>query len=118
MLRRCYVFNVNDTVEIAGGRIRVDDLYWLASSGHIVGVCGNVTLFTTSVPDWHKFISFLGPFAGVTTANFLRQLRLMIPADDYVMVSCVSGGVCDDVGAAQDAGWRFIPDAGFVSGTR
>jgi hypothetical protein len=73
-----------------------------------------------AVPDWHRVVSFLGPFH-VAKADFLIQLRLHIPARDYVMVGndpSTGRGSSADRAAAEQAGWRFILEVEFATGAR
>jgi hypothetical protein len=50
----------------------------------------------------------------------LVQIRRYCPADDYVMVGNDPRlyGNSDDVGAAAEAGWRFIREHDFAAGVR
>lgn len=118
---KVYAFDVDHTLELSAGPIPIDSMRKLAAEGHIVGLCGNWALITQSVPDWHRFISFVGPMA-MTKAEFLGQLRLFVKAEDYVMVGNAPGysgvGVSDDEGAASRARWRFIQEQAFAAGER
>jgi hypothetical protein len=116
-----YAFDIDHTLEVSGGPIPVESMRKLAAEGHIVGLCGNWAVVTRAVPDWYRFISFVGPMA-MTKADFLGQLRLHVGAVDYVMVGnsprYSSAGLSDDEGAAALAGWRFIPEQAFAAGER
>jgi hypothetical protein len=73
-----------------------------------------------AVPDWHRIVSFLGPFS-VTKADFLIQLRVHVAASDYVMVGndpTTGLGSSLDKDAAEQAGWRFIRELDFAAGAR
>jgi hypothetical protein len=120
MLPRVYAFDVDETLEISDGPVTVGALRTLGEEGHIVGLCGNWAVFVRAVPEWHRIVSFLGPFQ-VSKVDFLVQLRLHVPASDYVMVGNdpVTGwGSSADRAAAEQAGWRFIREADFAAGVR
>ena len=117
---RLYAFDVDDTLEVSDGPVTVAALRALVDHGHIVGLCGNWAVFVRAIPDWHRVVSFLGPFH-VTKADFLVQLRLHVPASDYVMVGndpSTGRGSSADRAAAEQAGWRFILEASFAAGER
>ncbi len=107
-----YAFDVDETLEVSKGPVKLFDL-------HIVGLCGNWAMVTLHCPDWHRICSFVGP-CGIEKDDFLRQLRQYIPGDDYVMVGNILGmsGASDDRGAADRAGWRFIQESEFAKGVR
>jgi hypothetical protein len=103
-----YAFDVDDTLDISNGPVIVAALRELAAE-HIVGICGNWALFIQRVPDWHHIVGFVGPML-MTKADFLRQLRVYVLADRYVMV----GNAGPDDTAAHDAGWEFISEQEFA----
>ena len=112
-----YAFDVDETLEVSNGPVRLVDLVKLREDGHIVGLCGNWAMVTLHYPGWHHICSFVGP-CGIEKHDFLRQLRQYIPGDDYVMVGNILGvsGASDDRGAAERAGWRFIKKASSPKG--
>jgi hypothetical protein len=112
-----YAFDVDETLEVSAGPIRLQALADLVTQGHIVGICGNWSVLTHHMPDWHRIISFLS--IG-DKAEFLHTIARDVPADGYVMVGNVVGvsGASDDQGAARRAGWRFIREADFAAGER
>ena len=114
-----YAFDVDETLEVSKGPVKLADLVALREHGHIVGLCGNWAMVTLHRPDWHHFCSFVGP-CGIEKDDFLRQLRQYVPAPDYVMVGNIPGvsGASDDQGAAERAGWRFIKESEFARGAR
>ena len=114
-----YAFDVDETLEVSNGPVKLFDLVKLRGQGHIVGLCGNWAMVTLHCPDWHHICSFVGP-CGIEKHDFLRQLRQYIPGDDYVMVGNILGisGASVDRGAAERAGWRFIQESAFASGVR
>jgi hypothetical protein len=114
-----YAFDVDETLEVSKGPVKLSDLVNLREHGHIVGLCGNWAMVTLHCPDWHHICSFVGP-CGIEKHDFLRQLRQYIPGHDYVMVGNIVGisGASDDRGAAERAGWRFIQESEFAKGVR
>lgn len=114
-----YAFDVDETLEVSSGPVKLVDLLTLREQGHTVGLCGNWAMVTLHYPDWHRICSFVGP-CGIEKHDFLRQLRQYVPADDYVMVGNILGisGASDDRGAAERAGWRFIQESAFAQGAR
>jgi hypothetical protein len=114
-----YAFDVDETLEVSKGPVKLADLVTLRQHGHIVGLCGNWAMVTLHCPDWHHICSFVGP-CGIEKHDFLRQLQQYIPAHDYVMVGNILGlsGASDDRGAAERAGWRFIQESAFAKGER
>jgi hypothetical protein len=120
MVPRLYAFDVDHTLDVSDGPVPLAALRTLREEGHIVGLCGNWAVFVRAVPEWHKVVSFLGPFQ-LSKADLLRQLRLYIPAADYVMVGndpSTGFGNSADREAAAEAGWRFIQEAVFAAGAR
>lgn len=116
---KVYAFDVDETLEISGGPVKISDMMQLRVEGHIVGVCGNMGAFCQRLSGWQHLISFLGQGL-LHKDQFLAHLKLAIPADDYVMVGNILGvsGASDDQGSAQRAGWRFIKESDFATGAR
>jgi hypothetical protein len=116
---KLYAFDVDDTLEIAGGPVRLVDVVGLRQEGHIVGLCGNWGVVTRSWPEWFRIFSFVGPML-MSKRDFLEQLSTYVPAEEYVMVGNILGvsGQSDDQGAAIAAGWRFVRESDFASGIR
>jgi hypothetical protein len=115
-----YAFDVDHTLEISDGPVHLDQVVRLRSApGVVAGLCGNWALVTRLVPGWHLVFSFVGPI-GISKVQMLEQMRLHCPADDYVMVGNDPRlyGNSDDVGAAAEAGWRFIREHDFAGGMR
>lgn len=120
MLPRLYAFDVDHTLDVSDGPVTTQSLRSLRAAGHIVGLCGNWAVFVRAVPEWHQVVSFLGPFH-VSKAAFLVQLKLHVPASDYVMVGndpTTGLGASQDRAASDEAGWRFIVETDFATGTR
>lgn len=116
---KVYAFDVDETLEISAGPVKLDSLMALRVEGHIVGICGNMGAFCQRVSGWQHLISFLGQ-GQLPKDVFLHNLKINIPADDYVMVGNILGvsGASDDQGAAARAGWRFIKESDFANGAR
>jgi hypothetical protein len=115
-----FAFDVDDTLEVSNGPVTVGALRELVARGHVVGLCGNWAVFVRAVADWHRVVSFLGPL-GISKAEFLVQLRLYVPANDYIMVGndpLTGRGASLDRGAAEEASWRFILERDFAAGAR
>jgi hypothetical protein len=115
-----FAFDVDHTLEVSEGPVTVATLRELVELNQVVGLCGNWAVFVRAVPDWQRVISFLGPL-GVTKAEFLMQLRLHVPASDYVMVGNdpeTGHGSSLDRSAAAEAGWRFVLEREFAAGSR
>ena len=114
-----YAFDVDQTLWLSDGPIKLADLMELRNSGHLLGLCGNFAAVTLRMPEWHYLFSFIGPMA-MTKEAFLLQVRQYVPADEYVMVGNIQGvsGESDDQGAASRAGWRFISETAFSLGAR
>jgi hypothetical protein len=118
--QRVFAFDVDDTLEVSNGPVTVSALRELVGQGHVVGLCGNWAVFVQAVADWHRIISFLGPL-GISKAEFLVQLRLHVPASDYIMVGndpATGRGSSLDRSAAEEAAWRFILERDFATGAR
>lgn len=116
-----YAFDVDDTLEISEGPVSLSSMRALREEGHIVGLCGNWSLFVKVVPNWHTLVSFVGPIQYSSKAEFLAQLKMYIRADDFVLVGndpALVPGSSDDKKAALQAGWRFISEADFSKGFR
>jgi hypothetical protein len=115
-----YAFDVDHTLDVSDGPVSLNTVVHVRSaSSAIVGLCGNWGLVTRTVPTWYEIFSFVGPM-GVPKAEMLIQIRRYCPADDYVMVGNDPRlyGNSDDVGAAAEAGWRFIREHDFADGVR
>ena len=89
--------------------------------GDIVGLCGN---FAPVINAYGALrigdpFSFVWPM-DIPKESFLRALRGVFPAEDYVMVGNILGvsGASDDQGTAERAGFRFIKESDFAGGMR
>ncbi len=113
-----YAFDIDDTLDVSAGPIAVDVLRELRNRGHIIGLCGNWAVFVQAVPDWHEFISFIGPMS-MTKEEFLTQIKSYIPCSRYVLVGNIKGvsGASDDEGAARKAHWEFVKESEFIATT-
>ena len=105
----------------------------LRKQGHIVGLCGNLNKFCTSVPNWQDYISFTlnfdtypvigGPFGSCLSKDVwlkVFQQTTFPNAEEYCLVGNIMGvsGASDDQGSAVRAGWRFIRESDFSAGMR
>ena len=116
---RLYLFDVDDTLEVSGGPVLLEQVAELKQSGHIVGLCGNWGVVTRQVPEWHRLFTIVGPMAA-SKEELMRQVAENIPASDYILVGNILGvtGASDDEGSAKAAGWRFIREGDFAEGVR
>ena len=116
---KVYAFDVDETLEVSGGPIKLDDLVALRVAGHILGLCGNFAAVTLQVLGWDRLFSFIGS-GGMSKADFLRMIATYVPASEFVMVGNILGvrGGSDAKGAAEQAGWRFIKESDFAGGIR
>jgi hypothetical protein len=88
----------------------------LYDAGHIVGICGNWSLFVRVVPDWNKMVSFVGQFYHhMSKAEFLKYLKDAMVADEYVLIGNDPAhfGNSNDIHAAHEAGWAFVREDKF-----
>lgn len=126
-MSKVYAFDIDETLDCAGGPVSIDRLIQLRSEGHIVGLCGNVHAFCSKVDKWWEIISFTLNYDGGPWGCLPKDKQLTIfktltykKADEYIMVGNIAGvsGSSDDQGAAQRAGWRFIRASDFAKGVR
>jgi len=82
---KLYAFDVDETLEISGGPIKLDQMTQLRNEGHIVGICGNWIIFVQAVTGWHDLVSFLSIGIG-EKSEFLNQIKQYIRAEEYIMV--------------------------------
>ena len=132
---KLYSFDVDETLEISNGPVKLQSMMDLRVAGHIVGICGNWGLFCSRVQGWHNLASFVnccfvaqdqtGKIYG-DKGWFLGQLKMYIPAEEYIHVGNRFGRVnslgytcgSHDEEAAQIAGYRFILEDDFAQGVR
>jgi len=74
---KLYAFDVDETLEISGGPIKLDQMTQLRNEGHIVGICGNWIIFVQAVTGWHDLVSFLSIGIG-EKSEFLNQIKQYI----------------------------------------
>lgn len=108
---KVYAFDVDLTLDCAGGPIPISQLYLLSAQRHIIGICGNWPVFVHAVPDWQFLVSFIGPM-GVSKGNMLTMISTFMRADEYILV----GNAPQDLDAAKAAGWTFISENDFMGG--
>src|SRR3989442_12967329 len=80
-----YAFDVDDTLEVSGGPVRLAELLGLHRAGHVLGVCGNWAVVTATGPDWHRLFSFIGPME-MSKGSFLAHAKRHRRADDTSLV--------------------------------
>lgn len=116
---KIYAFDVDETLEMSGGPVKIQHLAALKRDGHCIGICGNWARVVQAVQGWENLVSFIGPME-MSKAGFLNQIKVFIRADDYIIVGNIPGvsGVSDDQNAAKLAGWRFIKESDFAEGAR
>jgi hypothetical protein len=120
---KIYAFDVDETLELSGGPIKVSDVLALKKERHVIGICGNWAQAINVWPEFIHFVSFIGPMSAPKD-QFLEQLRVyLVPlskAEELVMVGNILGvsGASDDQGAAERAGVRFISEKDFAEGLR
>jgi glycosyltransferase involved in cell wall biosynthesis/predicted SAM-dependent methyltransferase len=122
-VKKLFAFDVDHTLEISEGPIKLADLKKLRAEGHLVGLCGNWPVFLERVKNHGDYVSFMGPRSEPFTNDkdeYLRWLKANFKADEYVMVGNILGqtGASDDKGAAERTGWRFVQEASFDKGER
>lgn len=119
-----YLFDVDETLEVSNGPVKLDSLKELRDQGHVVGLCGNWAAFCQRVAGWQHLVSLMN--VGLPKDVFMMHLRQYVPADDYVLVGNQLGRtnslgfVCgsDCSAHAQRAGWRFLLEDSFAAGAR
>ena len=115
-----YAFDVDETLEVSGGPVLINDLWHLRKDGHILGICGNFQVGTHRIHRWDMLFSFVGQME-MPKERFLMQVKTYLPpAEDYIMVGNDDRffGASKDYQAAQAAGWRFLRESEFASGLR
>ncbi len=75
-----YAFDVDQTLWLSGGPIKLADLMGLRNSGHLLGLCGNFAAVTLRMPEWHYLFSFIGPGGGGGTGTPMLTPTLTLPA--------------------------------------
>lgn len=122
---KVWAFDVDETLEISNGPVKLTDLVQLRNEGHVVGICGNWGLFCSLIQNWHTLISFIS--LGLPKEAWLRHFREILPwYEDYIMVGNRLGRInskgasCGsaDEEAAKLAGWRFLLEDEFAAGAR
>lgn len=116
-MKRVFAFDVDETLEISNGPIKISDLETLYNNNdNVVGICGNYPLFIREVKNWNKITSFLGQlFPLLSKEQFLIEMKTNIKADEYIMVGNDPEhyGNSNDIDAAKKAGWIFIREDKF-----
>lgn len=130
---KVYAFDVDECLTISAGPVKIESMLELREQGHIVGLCGNLNKFMTTIVGWQNYVSFTlnidtypvigGPCGSIVGKDvWLRcfQQTAFPLADEYIMVGNIQGvsGASDDKGSAERAGWRFIKESDFANGVR
>lgn len=132
---KLFSFDVDETLEISNGPVKLQDLVDLRVQGHTVGLCGNWGVFCNRVAGWQHLVSFVNCCLVVTDqtgkvwgdkAWFLSEIKKYMPAEEYIHVgnrlgrTNALGHVCgsNDEEAAKQAGFRFILEDDFANGAR
>lgn len=132
---KVYAFDVDESLEISNGPIKIQDLMDLRIAGDIVGICGNWGVFCQRVQGWQHLVSFINLSPVVQLVNgsiigdkawWLQEFRKYVKADEYIMVGNIYGEknglgfTCGskDSEAAERACWRFIKEDAFATGER
>jgi hypothetical protein len=109
-------FDVDETLEISGGPVKLHDLALLRTRGHTLGLCGNWGLVTHFVAEWDKLFSFIGPI-GIDKPTFLKQLKTYVHGTRFVLVGndhrLGSYKSPDDFILSRDTGWEFVSELHF-----
>lgn len=110
-----YMFDVDETLEVSGGPIKISQLIELKKQGHIIGLCGNWVVVINRVVGWQQLINLVSIYPG-RKHEFLRIVKSHIPADRYIMVGNVnpSNAPYSDKEEALLAGWEFIEEQSFT----
>lgn len=116
---KVYAFDVDETLDIAGGPVALSLLADLRSQGHVVGLCGNWGYFCMRLSNWPELISVIINL-GTPKDWAMSHFRQNVMAEEYILVGNILGvsGASDDKGAAERAGWRFIKESDFAAGAR
>ncbi len=101
-----YAFDVDGTLEISNGSVKIDELRELRKEGHIVGICGNWQKFMKDVSDWKDIINFFQ--VGLNKDNFLMELKSQLSKIFQVDKFIMTGDHSIDINAARIAGWDFV----------
>jgi len=117
ILKTIYLFDVDETLEVSGGPVKINQLINLRKQGHIIGLCGNFAVFVQRVGGWNHLISLM-KISREPKRIFLSEVRQFIPAARYVMVGNVNptGGNYSDREEAVVAGFEFIEEKDFKEG--
>lgn len=122
---KCYSFDVDETLEISNGPIKITDLWELKKHGHILGLCGNYAFALREIHDWYNLFSFIVQMY-MTKEAFLYQLKTYVPCEEVVHVGNEFGRInslgfkcgSHDRESAVIAGIRFILEDDFANGVR
>lgn len=120
---KIWLFDVDHTLEVSNGPVRLKDIVDLAVAGDITGINGNWAVAVNRINGWWHLFSLIGPMA-MSKEIFMQQIKTYIKAEDYIMVGNDDKDpkwthhVSMDKAAADAAGWRFINEDDFSQGVR
>jgi len=124
---KVYAFDVDDTLEVSHGPVKLESLMELRRQGHIIGLCGNIQPMMC-VNGWWHLISFFN-YAQCKNVFLWELKNLTSYAEEHVMVGNIGPldartyhipqtGGSDDMSQALAAQWRFIKEDDFANGVR
>lgn len=115
---KVYAFDVDDTLEVSGGPVKISSIVEIKSERTLILLAGNWAVVTSQVHNWQYLFS--GMNVGIAKEVFLAEIKKYIQSNEYIMVGNVKNGThkSDDKGAAGTAGWRFISEQQFAAGER
>lgn len=123
-----FAFDVDETLEVAGGPVKIADIAALKAEGHIVGLCGNWALATSRIVGWQTLFAFVGQGA-VAKDAFLGELKkgmtyadgpeaFVFVGNDHEKPKEGSWQSPNDAAFAAAAGWEFVDETAFANGAR
>lgn len=112
-----YMFDVDETLEVSGGLVKLSQLVNLRNQGHIIGLCGNWAVVTEYVVNWHLIISLVGPFK-MSKYDFLKSVKKHVYVDKYIMVGNKNpfNAPVSDEEETLNASWEFVEEKNFKEG--
>lgn len=122
-MMKIYLFDVDHTLEISNGPVKLQDIVDLKIAGNITGINGNWAVAVNRINGWQHLFSFIGPMA-MSKEIFMNQIKQYVKAEEYIMIGNDDTDpkwtfrVSMDKLAADQAGWRFICEDDFANGAR
>lgn len=114
-----YLFDVDETLEVSNGPVKLSQLRALKDCGHIVGLCGNWAVFVQTTPRWWCYVSLVN--VGVDKEIFMNQLKVFAlkGISHFVLVgnrAPLGNPEWSDETSALKAGFEFIEAKDFKEG--